>query len=184
MATAPSSWTQSSPGRSWAPRSRPEPADIYRSLLEATVFGTRVIIDAMETAGVPIEGIVACGGLPFQNRLLMQLTADITGRTVRVSASRQAPALGAAMFGAVAAGAAAGGYETITDAAAHMAHLGPDVYRPAVVDRVAWDEGYAIYRELHDSMSARIRPCAECGRLQHRARRGAIPTETTTGGLA
>ena len=76
---------------------------------------------------MPIEGIVACGGLPFQNRLLMQLTADITGREVRVSASRQAPALGSAMFGAVAAGAAAGGYDTITDAAACMAHLGPDV---------------------------------------------------------
>ena len=66
------------------------PADIYRALLEATVYGTRVIVETLETAGVPIEGIVACGGLPFQNRLLMQLTADITGRIVRVSASRQA----------------------------------------------------------------------------------------------
>ena len=94
------------------------PADVYRALLESTVFGTRVIIEALESSGVPIESIVACGGLPYQNRLLMQLTADITGRTVRLSASRQAPALGSAMFGAVAAGAAAGGYATITDAAA------------------------------------------------------------------
>jgi len=130
------------------------PADIYRALLEATVYGTRVIIETLEGAGVPIEGITACGGLPFQNRLLMQLTADVTGRTVRVSASRQAPALGAALFGAVAAGAAAGGYDSITEAAAHMAHLGPDVYQPSQTDRVAWDEGYAIYRELHDSMAA------------------------------
>ena len=113
---------------------------------------------------------MACGGLPFQNRLLMQLTADITGRTVRVSASRQAPALGAAMFGAVAAGAAAGGYETITDAAARMAHLGPDVYRPAVTDRAAWDEGYAIYRELHDSMSAQHSAMRRLRALQGRAR--------------
>ncbi len=160
------------------------PADIYRSLLEATVFGTRVIMDAMETAGVPIEGIVACGGLPFQNRLLMQLTADITGRTVRVSASRQAPALGAAMFGAVAAGAAAGGYATITDAAGRMAHLGPDVYRPAVADRGAWDEGYAIYRELHDSMSAQGSAMRRLRALQGRARRGSDPVATTTGGQA
>ncbi len=130
------------------------PADVYRALLEATVYGTRVIIDALESSGVPIEGIVACGGLPFQNRLLMQLTADITGRTVRVSASRQAPALGSAMFGAVAAGASRGGYDTITDAAAHMAHLGPDIYRPAARESGAWDEGYAIYRDLHDSMAA------------------------------
>lgn len=153
------------------------PADVYRALLEATVYGTRVIIDAMETAGVPIEGIVACGGLPFQNRLLMQLTADITGRTVRLSASRQAPALGSAMFGAVAAGAAAGGYATITDAAARMAHLGPEVYTPAATDRAAWDEGYAIYRELHDSMSAQGSVMRRLRALQGRSR-------MATGGIA
>ncbi len=146
------------------------PADIYRALLEATVYGTRVIIDTLEDSGVPVEGIIACGGLPFQNRLLMRLTADITGRTVRVSASRQAPALGAAMFGAVAAGAAAGGYETITDAAAHMAHLGPDVYTPSTGDRGAWDEGYALYRELHDSMAAEGSVMRRLRALQGRSR--------------
>ena len=159
------------------------PADIYRSLLEATVYGTRVIIEALEGAGVPIEGIVACGGLPFQNRLLMQLTADITGRVVRVSASRQAPALGSAMFGAVAAGAAAGGYDTITDAAARMAHLGPDVYRPSTADRVAWDEGYAIYRELHDSMARQESVMRRLRALQDQARATAARTAGATGGV-
>ena len=159
------------------------PAEVYRSLLEATVFGTRVIIEALEGAGVPIEGIVACGGLPFQNRLLMQLTADITGRTVRVSASRQAPALGSAMFGAVAAGSSGGGYDTITDAAARMAHLGPDVYQPAATDRVAWDEGYAIYRELHDSMAAQGSPMRRLRALQDRARSSGRPPVSTAGGV-
>jgi L-ribulokinase len=159
------------------------PADIYRSLLEATVYGTRVIIESLEGAGVPIEGIVACGGLPFQNRLLMQLTADITGRIVRVSESRQAPALGSAMFGAVAAGAAAGGYDTITDAAARMAHLGPDVYRPSAVDRVAWDEGYAIYRELHDSMARPGSVMRRVRALQDQARATAGQMAGPTGGV-
>jgi L-ribulokinase len=132
---------------------------------------------------VPIEGIVACGGLPFQNRLLMQLTADITGRIVRVSESRQAPALGSAMFGAVAAGAAAGGYDTITDAAARMAHLGPDVYRPSAVDRVAWDEGYAIYRELHDSMARPGSVMRRVRALQDQARATAGQMAGPTGGV-
>ena len=61
------------------------PGEIYRALLESTVFGTRVIIEALEASGVAVDDIVACGGLPFQNRLLMQLTADITGRPVRVA---------------------------------------------------------------------------------------------------
>lgn len=78
--------------------------EIYRALIEATAFGTRVIVDAFESSGVPIDRIVACGGLPRQNKLLMQIYADVTGREFRIAASEQTPALGSAMFGAVAAG--------------------------------------------------------------------------------
>ena len=60
----------------------------------------------------------------------MQIFADVTGREFAVAASGQAPALGSAMFGAVAAGAAAGGYDSIVEASRHMAHLGEDRYRP------------------------------------------------------
>ena len=81
-------------------------AEIYRALIEATAFGTRVIVDAFERRACRVDGIVACGGLPERNTLLMQIYADVTGREIAVAASQQAPALGAAMFGAVAAGAA------------------------------------------------------------------------------
>ena len=80
------------------------PAEIYRALIEATAFGTRTIVDAFESAGVPVDAVVACGGLPERNTLLMQIYADVLGREISVGASTQAPALGAAMFGAVAAG--------------------------------------------------------------------------------
>ncbi|MFN8518418.1 MAG: ribulokinase [Chloroflexota bacterium] len=70
------------------------PGDVYRALLEATVFGTRVIVEAFEGAGVAVDRIVAGGGLPYQNRLLMQLTADITGHEVRIAGTNQAGALG------------------------------------------------------------------------------------------
>ena len=93
------------------------PAEIYRALIEATAFGTRVIVDAFERAGVPVERIVACGGLPERNRLLMQIYADVLGLELGVAASAQTPALGAAMFGAVAAGA----YDSIAAASRRMA---------------------------------------------------------------
>jgi L-ribulokinase len=144
--------------------------DVYRAMLEATVFGTRVIIEAFEAAGVAVDRIVAAGGLPYQNRLLMQLTADITGREVRVAGTRQAGALGSAMFGAVAAGAAAGGYDTITEAAAHMAHLGPEVYLPARAERATWDEAYGLYRELHDTMAQQGSVMRRLRALQARTR--------------
>jgi L-ribulokinase len=119
------------------------PADIYRALLEATAHGTRMIIDSLEAAGVAVDRIVACGGLPDKNRLLMSLTADITDREVDVAASNQAPAVGAAMYGAVAAGAARGGYDTIDAAVAAMA-------RPHVRTYVPDPANVAVYARLHD----------------------------------
>lgn len=124
--------------------------EIYRALIEATAFGTRMIIEAFESAGVSVDEIVACGGLPERNRLLMQIYADVTGREFKIGVSPQAPALGSAMFGAVAAGRAAGGYDTIVEAAAHMAHLKEEIYVPNPAHRAAYDELFAEYRVLHD----------------------------------
>ncbi len=123
---------------------------IYRALIEATAFGTRVIIDALEAGGVAVDSVVACGGLPDRNPLLMQIYADITGRTWRVAASSQTPALGSAMFAAVAAGPANGGHATIEEAAAVMAHLRDVVYVPDPAHRVMYDALFGEYLRLHD----------------------------------
>jgi L-ribulokinase len=126
------------------------PEDVYRALLEATAFGTRVIVDAFESAGVPVTRIVACGGLPERNRLLMQIYADVTGRELSVADSSQTPALGAAMTAAVAAGAAAGGYDSIVEAARPMAQLGPHTYEPVEAHHAVYSELYREYVRLHD----------------------------------
>ena len=126
------------------------PEEIYRALIEATAFGTRVIIDAFEARGLAIEELYACGGLPERNQLLMQIYADVTGRTIKVARSSQAPALGAAMFGAVAAGPEAGGYRTITEAAERMAGLKDVVYRPDRERQAVYEELYREYVQLHD----------------------------------
>jgi len=124
--------------------------EIYRALLEATAFGTRVIVEAFAEAGVPVNRMVACGGLPEKNRLLMQIFADVTGREFAVAASRQTPALGSAMFGAVAAGAELGGFDSIADASRQMARLSQERYVPNPANRGAYDQLYAEYRRLHD----------------------------------
>jgi len=126
------------------------PEDIYRALIEATAYGTRVIIEAFERNGVKVDELVACGGLPEQNKMLMQIYADVTGRNFKISASKQTPALGSAMFGAVAAGSRAGGYDTIFDAAKHMAGLKDDIYQPIPEHRKTYDRLYAEYLRLHD----------------------------------
>jgi len=127
-----------------------KPEDIYRALIEATAFGTRVIIEAFEENGVAVDEIVACGGLPERNKLLMQIYSDVTGREIRVAASKQTGAHGSAMFGAVAAGRAAGGYDTIFEAAQRMARLKDEVFRPIPENVVAYNQLYAEYARLYD----------------------------------
>ncbi|OGO28482.1 MAG: ribulokinase [Chloroflexi bacterium RBG_16_52_11] len=124
--------------------------EIYRALIEATAYGTRIIIETFEKSGVPVNELVACGGLPDKNKLLMQIYADVTGREIKVTASGQSSALGSAMFGAVAAGSAAGGYDTIFEAAQHMAGVKDEVYHPIPENQVIYNRLYAEYVRLHD----------------------------------
>ncbi len=124
--------------------------DMYRALIEATAYGTRVIIEGFEKGGVAVNQIVACGGLPDRNRLLMQIYADVTGREIRVAATSQAGALGSAMFAAVAAGKAPGGHASIVEAARHMARLKDLVYRPDPKAKAVYDKLFAEYLKLHD----------------------------------
>ncbi len=126
------------------------PEEIYRALIEATAFGTRVIVETFEANGVPIRELVACGGLPEKSPLLMQIYSDVTGRPFKVSASKQTPALGSAMFGAVAAGKASGGYDDIFAAAKQMARLKDGVYYPDAQSTAIYDQLFSEYRSLHD----------------------------------
>ena len=84
-------------------------------------MGTRMIVENFEANGIPIENLVACGGLPQKSPLLMQIYADVNNRTVMVRASKEIPARGAAMFGAVAAGEEQGGFSSIAQASQALA---------------------------------------------------------------
>jgi L-ribulokinase len=122
------------------------PEHVYRALLEATAYGQRVIVEAFEGRGVPVTTLVAAGGLPRKSPLLMQIYADVLNRPIHLVGSDQAPALGAAMHAAVAAGA----YPDIAAAAARMGRLSEEVYRPIPDHAEAYDALYRDYLYLHD----------------------------------
>ena len=132
-----------------------KPEEIYRALIEATAYGTRMIIETFEANGVPVHEIVATGGLPDRNKLLMQIYADVSGRPIKVGASGQGPALGSAMHGAVAAGSAAGGYDSIVEAAQQMARLRDEQYIPNPEAKAVYDQLYGEYVTLHDYLRPR-----------------------------
>ncbi|TQS40868.1 ribulokinase [Cryptosporangium phraense] len=121
------------------------PEDIYRALVEATAFGTKVIIDAFEESGIPVDEFVVAGGL-LKNRFLMQVYADVTNRPISVIGSEQGPALGSAIHAAVAAGA----YPDVPAAADAMGRVERAVYTPDPQRAKAYEALYAEYRTLHD----------------------------------
>ncbi|MFD0319069.1 ribulokinase [Streptomyces flavalbus] len=125
------------------------PEDVYRAMLEATAYGTRVIVEALERGGVPVEEFIVAGGLA-KNELLMQIYADVLRRPVSLAASRQGPALGSAIHAAVAAGA----YPDVRTATAAMGRLERAVYVPDPARADAYDALFAEYRLLHDHFGA------------------------------
>ncbi len=127
-----------------------KPEEMYRALIEATAFGTNIIIDAFQSSGVEVNELYAAGGLPDRNPMLMQIYADVTSREIKITASSQSCALGSAMFGAVAAGSAAGGYDTIFDAAKKMARVKDVTYKPIPKNHEIYKKLFAEYKLLHD----------------------------------
>jgi L-ribulokinase len=140
-----------------------EAHEVYRALIEATAFGALTIIRRIEEYGVPVREIVNCGGLAVKNPFLMQIYADVTNRPMKVSRSDQTCALGAAIFGAVAAGPRAGGFRNVAEAQQAMCGVRATVYRPKAAHHRVYAELYRLYRELHDAFGTR----AWRGRLQH-----------------
>ena len=127
-----------------------KPEEIYRALIEATAYGTNMIIETFESYGVPINELYACGGIAEKDEFMMQIYADVTNREIRISASPQTVALGSAMFGAVAAGKAKGGYDSIFEAAKYMSKVKEEYYKPIPENVEIYKKLYAEYKLLHD----------------------------------
>ncbi|MCJ8007509.1 ribulokinase [Lederbergia wuyishanensis] len=127
-----------------------KPEEMYRALIEATAYGTRVIVEAFRNNGVPVDEVYACGGIAEKNTLMMQIYSDVLNTEIKISASSQTPALGSAMFGAVAAGKERGGYDSIEDAAKEMGRIKDETYKPIAENVNVYDMIYAEYERLYD----------------------------------
>ena len=127
-----------------------KPEEMYRALIEATAYGKNIIIENFEASGVAVDQLYACGGISKKNAMMMQIYADVTNKEIFIGASDQAPALGSAMFGAVAAGAVKGGYNSIFDAAKVMGKVEDKTYRPIPENVEKYRKLYEEFKLLHD----------------------------------
>jgi L-ribulokinase len=140
------------------------PEDVYRALVEATAFGTRVIVESFRDAGLAVDDVVVAGGLA-RSSWLVQVYADVLGVPLAVAGAEHAAALGAAIHATVAAGAFA-------DVPAAAAAMGSEPVARHLPDRdraAAYDLLFAEYRALHDHFG---RDTAAMHRLRDLRRRG------------
>ena len=77
---------------------------IFRSVVEATCFGAKAIVDRFNSQGVPVKGLIGLGGVAKKSPFIMQMMADVINMPIRIHKSEQTCAIGAAMFAATAAG--------------------------------------------------------------------------------
>ncbi len=126
-----------------------EAHEIYRALIESTAFGALRIIEQIEDYGVPVREVINTGGLAVKSPVLMQIYADVLGRPLKVAASDQTCALGAALFGA-----AASGRMTLDEARQRNCRVRERQYQPDPANHALYMEIYGLYRQLHDVFGA------------------------------
>lgn len=127
-----------------------KPEEIFRALIEALAFGTRRIIEAFESAGVPVDKLVAAGGIAAKNPFFMQVMADVTKKTIGITGSDQSGALGSAIYGIAAAGTEKSGYATVEDIIARIGKQKDTKYVPNEANEEVYDKLYSMYSSLYD----------------------------------
>ncbi len=123
--------------------------NIYRALSEALAFGKRRIVEQFETYGIKVKKMYATGGVASKNTFLMQVFSDIMGIPVWISEAENGSCTGSAVYGAVAAGAGAGGYDGLKEAAEAMGGHISRVYMPEERYRQHYDALYKEYKTLY-----------------------------------
>ena len=130
---------------------------VFRALVEATVFGAKAIVDHFVSEGIPVNELIALGGIAKKNKFVMQMLADVMEMPIKVVATEQASALGAAICGSVSAGL----FTTVEDAQQKLCGGYSDIYIPI-------PETALIYRQLYrDYLST-----AELIEKQHKLKHG------------
>lgn len=125
--------------------------EIYRALIESTAFGARTIIEDMERQGVIINEVVNCGGITHKNALFMQIYADVINKPMKIAASDETVALGAAIVGAHAAFKAENISISFNELQDKSCKVLEKVYTPITQNVQTYNKLYAIYKKLHDA---------------------------------
>ncbi|WP_223649641.1 ribulokinase [Hymenobacter psoromatis] len=117
---------------------------IFRALVEAICYGSKQIVERFESEGIPIKQVIGIGGVAKKSAFVMQTLADVLDRPIKIALSEQAPALGAAMYAAVAAGV----YPDVLTAQKALGSGFAETYTPQPARVADYAARYAQYQAL------------------------------------
>lgn len=123
-------------------------ARLYLATIQAIAYGTRHIIESMNTAGYAIDTLICCGG-GTKNPVFMQQHANATGCRLLIPEEPESVLLGSAMLGAVAAGA----HPDLQSAMAAMSRPG-SVIEPEAGTSAFHAAKYKVFHRLYDDQQA------------------------------
>lgn len=130
-----------------------KPEEIYRAMIEGAAFGNKRIIDTFEKAGCPVVRIIAAGGIPMKNSMMMQIYADVCDRDIYLCGSNQASARGSAILGAAAAGPQVHGCADTLQLIEKLGAQSDVVYHPIKGNVQKYKKLYELYLQLSDDMA-------------------------------
>lgn len=125
---------------------------LFKALVNAICFGSKKIVDRFESEGVKINHVVGIGGVARKSPFIMQTLANVLNKPIRVAQSDYAPALGAAIYAAVAAGI----YDNVIDASKQMGSDFEAEYFPEknkVAAYAAWMKNYDQLGEFVENIT-------------------------------
>ena len=117
---------------------------VFRSIVEATCFGAKAIVDRFNSQGVPVKGLIGMGGVAKKSPYIMQMMADVIDMPIRIHKSEQTCALGAAMFAATAAGI----FTRVEEAMDAMGQGFATEYHPNPKNVAFYKKRYEMYKQL------------------------------------
>jgi len=125
------------------------PAQLFKSLVEATAFGSRAILEHLAKEGVRVEEVIGVGGISLKSPYVMQTLTDVMEVPIKVAATQQAGALGSAMCAAVAAGL----YDSLQLATDRMEQGNLKIYTPRQEVGQLYKARYERYKSLSHFLS-------------------------------
>ena len=121
-------------------------AMVHRAHIEATAFGTKLIMQQFENNNIPVHTVFASGGIPKKSDLLVDIYANVLNKEVVVLDSSNATALGAAMLGANVGGA----YTDLETTVENMKQAVLYRKQPEAEKVKAYEHLFNKYKALHD----------------------------------